>query len=375
MMIRKIDGTSTPQEVLGVAVDKLVKEAGVTGLHLTIFNDGVPGLQQAFGLANAATGEALSSSHVFYGASLSKALFGYLVASLVVDGVIDLDVPLQQYFPVPIPELPYDKPWRGYRELATDPRYQMITARMCLNHTTGFQNWRFLTPSGPDLSQPLRIDFVPGSRYQYSGEGIRLLQLAVAAKTGRGLEALAQERVFVPLGMEMSSYSWQTRFEGHYCEGHSASQALVPRRKRRQAGAAGSLETTAADYAKFFGHVLRLAASGSPLTELLFTPSVRIRSQQQFGPEALVNSSDNDQIELSYGLGWGVLQTPYGPGAFKEGHDEGFQHYTIMFPETGVGVLLLANSDNAEGIFKEALAETIGDVYTPWYWEGYWPYG
>ena len=54
-----------------------------------------------------------------------------------------------------------------------------ITARMCLGHTTGFPNWRWLTPQGLDENGKLRIDFDPGTNYQYSGEGIRLLQIAV----------------------------------------------------------------------------------------------------------------------------------------------------------------------------------------------------
>jgi hypothetical protein len=73
-------------------------------------------------------------------------------------------------------------------------------------------------------------------------------------------------------------------------------------------------------------------------------------------------------------MGWGLLKSPYGYGAFKEGSDQGWEHYSIMFPEQKTGVIIMSNSDNAEGIFKELLAITIGDVYTPWKWERYIPF-
>ncbi len=82
----------------------------------------------------------------------------------------------------------------------------------------------------------------------------------------------------------------------------------------------------------------------------------------------------NDNIFLGYGLGWGLLQSPYGTGAFKEGHGDGFQHYSIIFPKQEKGILILSNSDNAESIFKELLETAIGDRFTPWYWENYIPY-
>jgi hypothetical protein len=46
----------------------------------------------------------------------------------------------------------------------------------------------------------------------------------------------------------------------------------------------------------------------------------------------------------------------------------------IIFPERSLGVLLMSNSDNAEGIFPQLLTLTLADTYTPLEWEGYVPY-
>ena len=37
-------------------------------------------------------------------------------------------------------------------------------------------------------------------------------------------------------------------------------------------------------------------------------------------------------------------------------------------------IIIMSNSANAEGIFRELLEELIGDRFTPWEWENYVPY-
>jgi D-alanyl-D-alanine-carboxypeptidase/D-alanyl-D-alanine-endopeptidase len=106
----------------------------------------------------------------------------------------------------------------------------------------------------------------------------------------------------------------------------------------------------------------------------MFSPQVRIRSKAQFGAPAAETTADHDDIAPRYGLGWGLLETLHGRGAFKEGHGDGFEHYSIVFPARGLGVVILTNSANGESIFKELLEVSIADVYTPWEWQDYVPY-
>lgn len=315
------------------------------------------------------------ADHVFYGASLSKAVFGYVVAHLVKDGVIDLDKPLQSYLDTLIPDLHFEKEWKGFKNLKDDKRYEQITARMCLSHTTGLPNWRWISRTGEFQPEgKIHFYFDPGTAYSYSGEGLHLLQVLIEKITGKGLEEIAREIVFDPLGMNMTSYVWQQRFENNYCLGHTSDQKTIEKDTEDEAGAAGSMETTAVDYSKFLAHILSLTSRDSPVTQLMFSPNIAIKSKKQFGPQALLTTTENESIGLNYGLGWGLLRTTYGKAVFKEGHGEGFQHYSILFPEKNMGVLLMSNSDNAESIFKALLAITIADVYTPWNWENYIPY-
>lgn len=373
--ITRIDSSKISVSELDNGIQALMNAAEVTGLAISILNDNQIIYRKAFGYANRDKETSLQINHSFDGASLSKAVFGYLVSNLVDEGIIDLDKPLQHYLDFPLYKLKSENKWRGFQDLENDNRYENITARMCLSHTTGFQNWRWIPrPNDPKNKKILKIYFEPGMQYSYSGEGMMLLQYVIEHITGKGLEELAREKVFEPLQMKNTSYLWQERFEDKYSNGHTTEQSVIKKDKRDEAGAAGSIETNLIDYSIFLQHMIELYKEDSEIAQRIFKPNFRIRTKTQFGPLSLEESNENDRIKLSYGLGWGLLQSPFGFGAFKEGHGEGFQHYTIIFPEREIGVAMISNSDNAESIFKELLEITIGDVYTPWRWENYIPY-
>ncbi len=372
--IKKLDGSTIDVINFTKKIETITNEAKVAGLAIAVFNNNKVIYQNAFGCKNLTQKDTLGINTVFYGASLSKIVFAHLVMQLAEDRIIHLDTPIQNYLKQPLPEIKFEKEWKGFSDLKEDKRYRKITARMCLSHTIGFPNWRWLTDTGLDENGKLYFQFDPGTKYSYSGEGLQLLQFVIEEITGRKLEDLAREKIFNPLGMEMTSYVWQKKFENKYCNGHDASGKPLPKDTEDEAGAAGSMETTLADYAKFLTAVInRKLLKESSFNEMI-KPQIRIKSKQQFGPEAKMDTDAYDTINLSYGLGWGLLKTKYGTGAFKEGHSDGFQHYFILFPEKKTGVLIMTNSDNGESVFKELLELAIADTYTPWQWENYIPY-
>lgn len=355
---------------LNKKITSLVKAANVHGLAVTVFNNNEPVYKKTFGYKSLGTKEPIKTNTIFYGASFSKAVFAVLVMKLVEEGVLDLDKPLQDYLTKPIFEYTPLKKWHdNYSDLRNDTLYTKITARMCLDHTSGFPNWRWFEPD-----EKLRVKLSPGKRFNYSGEGLVYLQVVLEKMLEKSLEDLMQEKIFTPLGMKTSSYTWEKRFEKDYCIGHSATGELLEKDKDNDARSASTLETTLDDYTLFIKAVLKNSILKPSSTQLMFTPQIKIRSVAQFGPLRLKDSTLNDAIQLSYGLGWVLLQSPYGTGAFKEGHGEGFQHYSIIFPKQGTGIIIMSNSDNAESIFKELLETAIGDTFTPWKWENYIPY-
>lgn len=368
--IQRLDGSVIAKDSLTHKIESLVKLADVQGLAIAVYNTKLPVYKNIFGYKDFQKKLDLTDSTNVYGASLSKAVFSVLVMKLVEDKVIDLDTPLESYLPKKIYEYKPLTRWHDdYSDLKTDSLYHQITARMCLAHTTGFANWRFF-----ESDQKLKVNGIPGTRYNYSGEGFVYLQVVLEKITGKGLEELAQEIIFKPLQMKNSSYEWQTRFEKDFAYGHRQNGETYKKDMDNEPRAGSTLETTASDYIKFLTAILNQEILSKASYDEIFSPQIRIHSVKQFGPEAKLTTDKYDGINLSYGLGWAYLETPYGKGVSKGGHGDGFQHYSILFPESGIGIFIMTNSDNGESIYKELLAYTIKDKYTPWEWSNYIPY-
>ena len=364
-MFRTLDGRALTEASIDQTVRQLLDSARVPGLAVALLDRGRVRYLHAYGQRNVAENAPLTPETAMYGASFSKAVFAYLVMQLVREKRLDLDKPLAQYLPRPLPD--YD----NYRDLAGDPRWPRLTARQCLSHTTGLPNWRWIAPD-----KKLRFQFEPGARYGYSGEGINLLQFVVETITGQSLTGLSQARVFGPLGMIGSSYVWQPAFEQNYALGYDEQGQPLKKRRRTSPGAAGSLETTPADYARFLAAVMRGQGLSPAVLAEMTRRQVRIPFRAQFGPLATVAAPDSNRaINLGYGLGWGTFESGrYGPAYFKEGHDDGWENHSVVFSRAGKGLLLMGNSSNADGIFRELLRRLLGDTDTPWQWENYVPF-
>lgn len=368
--IQRLDGTQISKDSLTSKINQLAKAAKVQGMAVAVFNQNTSIYQKTFGYKDAPKKLKLTDSTNIYGASLSKAVFSILTMKLVEDGVIDLDTPLESYLPKKIYEYEPQTRWHDdYSDLKTDSLYHKITARMCLAHTTGFANWRFY-----ESDSKLRVNSIPGTTYNYSGEGFVYLQIVLEKITGKGLEELAREILFEPLKMNNSSYKWQSRFEKDFAYGHLKNGKTYNKDIDNEPRAGSTLETTANDYIKFLTAVLNQKILRKTSYDEIFSPQIRIRSLKNFGPNSKLTTNENDHINLSYGLGWVYLETPYGKGVSKGGHGDGFQHYSILFPESGIGMLIMTNSDNGESIFKELLEYAIADKYTPSEWSNYIPY-
>jgi CubicO group peptidase (beta-lactamase class C family) len=357
----RADGLSISVSSIDSLVEKLIADEHVTGLQLSIINDKRLTYIKSYGFRNRAKKELNDTATCFYAASLAKSLFAYIVLQLEDEGKIDLDKPLYTYLSKPLPE--YD----NYTDLAGDDRWKLITARNCLDHTTGFPNWRQFNPHG---NNKLEFFFNPGDRYAYSGEGIYLLQFVVEIITGHSLEELAQEKIFRPFGMDRTSFLWQPSFETDYAVGHDAKEDTLHKRRSGKMNAAGSMETTVADYSRFLEAVMQSRGVSQKTWNEMFNPQIRIYSVGQFPSLRNDKTNKNDEIELSYGLGWGLMKTKNGKAFFKEGHDDGWTHYSIGFPEKGIALLIMTNSSNGEKIFTK-LVEKIMGITIPWKWEGY----
>jgi CubicO group peptidase (beta-lactamase class C family) len=361
--IKRLDGSTISREAIDAAVSRLMGAAEVPGVGIAIFNEGRVAYLKTYGFRDTEKKLPLTGTSVMAAASLTKVAFTYLVMKLVEARTLDLDKPVQDYLPKPLPD------YAAYQDLASDGRYRKITTRMLLSHTSGLPNIRWL-----NSDHKLNINFEPGSKYAYSGEGMQLLQLIVETVTKTPLKELMQNRVFQPLGMSRTSMVTEQRFEDDYASGYDEWGRSLGHQQRMSADAAGSMQTTLGDFTTFVQAVMQGKGLSKRGRELMLSPQIQILSKHQFPTLAASTTDANRAIRLSYGLGWGLYWTPYGRAFFKEGHDEGFRNYTVVFDQSGCGIVIMTNSANGEGIFKELLNTLVRISSTPIEWEGFTPY-
>jgi CubicO group peptidase (beta-lactamase class C family) len=361
--LKILDGGTVHVNELETAIGQAMEKANVAGLSVAILNDDQIAYTHAFDFRDKAAGIPFDEETVTGAASLSKTVFAYLVMLLAEEGVINLDKSLQAYLAKPLPDYP------AYADLAGDDRYKQITARMVLSHSTGFPNWRWLEPD-----KLLSFLFAPGTRHSYSGEGIALLQMVVEEITGRDLETLAREKVFEPLGMTRTSYAWREAFEANAARPHDEFSRPKRLPRRTKPDAAGSMVTTAEDYARLLVAILNATGQRKATVVEILRSQIAISYEQMFGPGAWRDTNKYQDIHLAWGLGWGRFDTEQGRAFFHTGHDLGYQNYTVTFADQGIGIVLLSNSDNFESVAREIAQATIGDHHSPFDWLGYVPF-
>lgn len=344
-------------------VQALMAEAQVPGLALAVIRDGRVVSAAAYGSADVERGLPLSPNTVMAGASLTKAAFAHLVMQLVDEGIIDLDRPLPLQLRQPLGD------YKDFAELAADARWRKITPRMLLSHSSGLLNWRWINPD-----RKLTLNYQPGQRYVYSGEGFQLLQLIVEERTREPLATLMQKRVFDRFGMASTSMVWREDFATRTANTYTADGKPHGHARRSNARAAGSMDTTLNDYAAFLAGVLRGDGLSAASQRQMLSAQMAIVSPQQFPSHWPGETAVNQGISLAAGLGWVVYQSPRGPAFFKEGNDEGTNNLALGFAHSRDGLLMLSNSANADKLFYAAAERLLGpQTCLPWFWMGYIP--
>src|ERR1700728_955101 len=352
-------------------VGKIMTQTNAKGISIAVIDHGKVGYVHAYGIRNA-NGDPLTTDTVMYGASLTKTVFAYTVMQLVDQGKLNLDTPLRDDLDKPLPDYGPDQvfpdKYGPYRDLAGDSRWEKITPRMCLTHSTGFSNFWFIEPD-----QKLHIHFEPGTRFSYSGEGMILLQFVIehgSTAQGLGLDvgdlAMAD---FNSLGMTRTSLVWKNGPDPNVADGWNDQGQPQPHEKRSKVRVAGSMNTTISDLSKFAAALV--SGDGlSPASRAEMTkPSLHITTAGMFPlfePDLPLSQQRKD---LASGLGVTVFDGPQGHGFFKGGHD-GQTANTLICIETGQRcVLILSNDVRSEAGYVELVRFILGDIGEPYDWE------
>ena len=352
-------------------VRALMARTGAKGMAVAVIDRGRVSYVQAYGVRNA-SGDPLNVDTVMYGASLTKTVFAYVVMQLVDQGKLALDTPIAADLDQPLPDYGPDPvfpdKYGPYHDLAGDPRWRQITPRMCLDHSTGFNNFWFVEPD-----QKLRIHFDPGTRFSYSGEGFILLQFAI--EHGRQAQGLGldigdlTQADFRHWGMSRTSLVWKNGSDSNVADGWNDQGQPQPHDKRSKPRAAGSMNTTISDLAKFAAALVRGEGLTARARAEITRPSLHITTRNLFPVFGADVPVDQQRADLFAGLGVIVFDGPQGHGFYKGGHDGQTANTLVCIERRQRCVLILANDVRAEAGFAELVRFILGDTGVPYEWE------
>ena len=318
--------TMSPAARLDVRAPVLLAQYHVASVGVALIEDGRVTLAKVYG--QRAAGAPATDATLFNLASLTKPVTAEVILRLASTGALSLDEPMARYWVDP--------------DIATDPRRERLTARLALNHQSGFPNWR---DDRPD--HRLAFLFDPGTAFGYSGEGYDYLGRYAEKRLGRSFESLAQQYVLGPAGMTSTSYSRRSWMHdrlaipldsaGRWAEAQVSDSAHW--------SGANNLITTIGDYARFVVSVM----NGDGLTQAM-------RAQRLLpaeGPHPPFACKLDPPIPcprgLNFALGWVRLDYESGPiMAFLGRNDRPGGERTVVYfdPARKRGVIVLTSGMN-----------------------------
>jgi CubicO group peptidase (beta-lactamase class C family) len=345
------------------SIDERMRQFSVPGVSVAIIDEGQLIAADAWGVKVAGENEPVTTETLFQAGSVSKPVAALLALSLVRNGTLHLDQPINEILQS------WKVPENEFTEAAP------VTLRHVMTHQAGFTPFSYLiprsdgaVPSMADLLQGgihdwpvVTVESVPGSKHAYSNAGYCVLQLLLEDLSGLSLHELATGRMFGPLGMGHSTFDepLSTDLLATAASGHSRSRTgrgstpePVPVEGKAEIapGATGGLWSTPSDLAKLAVEVIRAYRGES----------------DRLVPHDLAGAFLTPQVANE---GLGIYLEGTGP-ALRAGHRGGmigFVAQLVFYPNVGKGAVLMANSEGGRWLNKELVA-SIADEFE---WSGY----
>jgi len=322
--------------------DKLVEQAmedcNVPGLAIGIVVDGHVVYSKGFGYRDLERKRRVSTETLFAIGSCTKAFTSFAMASLVEGGVIEWDQPV-------VDILPGFRLWDQY---AT----QNLTFRDLMTHRTGLPRHPYLTYNSSMTKQELfkRIRYLEPAwdirqRFNYGDLMYTLTGMAMEQATGNSWQDLIREKILKPLDMNETNFTVEAMLEASECAvpylERNGVLKPMPYRSFNLIEPAAAINSNIDDLMHW---TKMLLAGGAYDDRSLISPSAL---QEMFAAQVIVSgySENKDALLNAYGLGWCIHSYR---GHYLVSHDGGLDGFTSvisLFPQDGVGVVVLANKN------------------------------
>ncbi|GAA1712557.1 serine hydrolase domain-containing protein [Kribbella yunnanensis] len=303
------------------------------------------------GTANKNTGADVVPETLFAAGSITKVFTASLVMTLVDEGLVELDAPVQKYLP---------------DFTLTDPvRSAAVTVRMLLSHTSGMPNSDLLDdPTGPDAVamfmerlKTVPIMGTPGKQFSYSNSGMVTLGRIVEVITKLSYDEALQQRILRPLGLNATTDA-ERMILGPTAIGHLADPAAGTAQPapvfRKYYGNAPAGSTLWLDVAALIGFArMHLdggrAADGRQVLSENSVTAMRVPQIDNWGgyPYPL------------WGLGWGAVEVDGRRVVVHGGGNIGMASTLWVIPDRNAAVAVLTNSTSGHGLNAVLAAEIL----------------
>ena len=330
----------------------LVEKYGVPGAAVAVLQDGEV-IDDAAGILNKATGVEATPDSLFQIGSITKLWTSTLVMQLVDEGEVDLDAPVRTYLP-------------EFR-IGDEAAAEVITVRMLLNHTSGFEGDIFTdTGVGDDcvekylgvLHEVPQL-FSPGEQFSYNNAGYCVLGRLVEVLREKTYDACLREHLFAPLGLTHAAASPYEAIMFRAAMGHVELEpgsgyqpAPVWALARSNAPAGAMLAMRPRDLLKFAEMHLNDGTAADGTQVLAPGTAARMHAREVELPYLGVMGD-------SWGLGFERFDTADGVIIGHDGSTIGQNAFMRMVPEAGVVVVLLTNGGDTLSLYHEVAGHVI----------------
>lgn len=326
---------------------QLMRQRQIPAISIAVIENYRIVCAKGYGVTEQNGSTSVTPATLFLAGSISKPVAALGALYLVEQGKLSLDEDVNAKL----------KAWKVPDNAYTQKR--KVTLGLILDHTAGFTGGDFfpgyavgeplpsllqiLDGKPPANNDPMRVRFVPGSQWHYSGDGYLVAQQLMVDVSGEPFPDFMRAAVFDKLGMSNSTYEQplpadlaESAAAGTLMSGSPVAHGWHVNPEM----AAGGLWSTPTDLARL---AIEVALSTQAKANHVLSQAMArnmLASHQEDGVMNILGSKQ-DPDRMGYGFFVGRKNGRFG----HIGGNVGYQATFVMFADTGNGAVIMTNSD------------------------------
>lgn len=330
-----------------------LRDWNVPGLAIAVVVDNEVIYEDGFGMRDLKNEKPVTPHTLFAIGSSTKAFTTFTLATLVDEGKMDWETPVRNYIPG----------FRMYDNVATEE----LTPRDMVTHRSGLPRHDLMWYNRSGWT---RKDYIDRLRYlepsaelrqkfQYNNLMFLTAGYLAGQLTGGTWEKAVQKRILDPLGMTETNFSVEaSQKTSDYALPYKEEDDKIQQMNFRNIttlGPAGSINSNIDEMSHW---VMVNINNGKYQGEQILNPTLLKDIQTPH----MVTGGSSTRPEISatsYGLGWFINTYRGHQHVYHGGNIDGFTALVTLFPNDGVGVVVLTNKNGAR--FPTILTRHVAD--------------